>query len=355
MKSNLILEITFLFLCVFSVSPALPAKQSDTQLTTNKDKLLQLSKKEIKLGKINWGTIAKGELNLKNISDMELHIKAKTGCGCTKALLLKNKLSPGEDITLRIEFDPVKKGVTGRLRENVAIICNSKDERDITIVPIFAEVERLFLHRPSFINFGDVFIGNEDEQTAKIICAGLEKWDRKLQIEDVNIYGLKARQVTDINSVSIILKTSPEMHTGQFFEIINLTTSYQNQSYEIKLPVHGYIWDTTVYPFPRMASVGFVKPGESRVVGLVLKSFDQIPFVVSFASSQLIEVECTTLEPTNKESPNDLRIHLKIDFGQYPEGSFQEKIWLKLKKGKNIEQIPIVLKGYCLGNNKQSI
>ena len=93
----------------------------------------------------NFGTVKEGSvltlnLDIKSIGDAELIISdVQTSCGCTAALLSKDKLKPGEKGNVRIELDTAR--MKGKKTRTIAIRSNDPVNPRY-VVTLFVNVEQ---------------------------------------------------------------------------------------------------------------------------------------------------------------------------------------------------------------------
>ena len=84
-------------------------------------------------GKITEGKVVDWTVNFKNEGDKVLEIKnVQTSCGCTAAVLSGESLKPGENGSLKIEFDSTNK--LGQTSKTISINSNDTDEPVQTII-----------------------------------------------------------------------------------------------------------------------------------------------------------------------------------------------------------------------------
>jgi len=99
---------------------------------------LMFEKSQHDFGKIYEGKIVEFTFKFKNIGKGVLEIKnVKTTCGCTAAVVNGKKLNPGEEGTIRIEFDSANR--FGRTSRNIIVTSNDPDE-GIKTLTIYADI-----------------------------------------------------------------------------------------------------------------------------------------------------------------------------------------------------------------------
>lgn len=101
---------------------------------------LQLEQTQHNFGTIQEGQIMDWQVNITNTGGSLLEIKdVKSDCGCTAALLSSKKLEPGQQGTLRIEFDSTNK--IGKVSKAVKLFSNDSEYPEQTII-IYANIEK---------------------------------------------------------------------------------------------------------------------------------------------------------------------------------------------------------------------
>jgi hypothetical protein len=89
-------------------------------------------------GKIYEGKIVEYTFKFKNAGKGVLNVKdVKTTCGCTAAVVSGKKLKPGEEGTIKIEFDSSNR--FGRTSRNIIVSSNDPDE-GIKTLTIYADI-----------------------------------------------------------------------------------------------------------------------------------------------------------------------------------------------------------------------
>lgn len=99
-----------------------------------------VEKNQHDFGKVKEGSVVNWELKFKSAGDSTLIISdVQTSCGCTAALLSKDKLKPGESGTVKIELNT--RGMKGKKSRTIAI--NSNDPLNPRmVITLFVDVEK---------------------------------------------------------------------------------------------------------------------------------------------------------------------------------------------------------------------
>lgn len=115
---------------------------------------LELIESEFDFGVISQGDKVAHEFNFKNIGNSDLIIsRVVPSCGCTASSLSTGNIKPGEQGTIKVEFD--SSGFSGKKIKTVRIFTN--DPSDPTALVTFkADVQSDIIVSPERLFFGDV-------------------------------------------------------------------------------------------------------------------------------------------------------------------------------------------------------
>lgn len=103
---------------------------------TDKQPQISLEANNFNFGEVVNGDILTRDLLVRNDGDAPLIISAvTTSCGCTKASLDDDTISPGEQATLHIEFDSGAHGpeLTGVLKRQIFITSNDIKNPEVIV------------------------------------------------------------------------------------------------------------------------------------------------------------------------------------------------------------------------------
>ena len=96
------------------------------------------------MGTVVKGEMAVAELPVRNLGDGPLTVLAvSTSCGCTKATVSPMTIPPGNEASLRIEYDSnAHKAELGSVDRFVFISSNDPDERDVSVkITVFVKAK----------------------------------------------------------------------------------------------------------------------------------------------------------------------------------------------------------------------
>ena len=126
------------------VIKASQSQNAEKFLPISKTPLVAVSPIEINLGKISFDSRIEEKVLIENISEKPIFLRAKSGCGCTKAILGSDWLLPHQGTELRICFTPsdkkIAKKVRGQTTEQVALISSNNSEKYTTVITVRAEI-----------------------------------------------------------------------------------------------------------------------------------------------------------------------------------------------------------------------
>jgi uncharacterized cupredoxin-like copper-binding protein len=89
-------------------------------------------------GMVSEGNVVDYTFKFVNKGNSTLDIKeVKTTCGCTAALLSKNKIAPGEEGSLKVELNTANR--LGKMSRNITVISNDPEEPSKDLL-IYAEI-----------------------------------------------------------------------------------------------------------------------------------------------------------------------------------------------------------------------
>jgi uncharacterized cupredoxin-like copper-binding protein len=101
---------------------------------------MKFERNQFDFGKVKEGKMLVHTFKYKNIGKTELLIKdVRSSCGCTAAILSGKNLKPGEEGTLKVEFDT--KGRLGRNSKSITIFSNDPDN-PVFVLTVYADIEK---------------------------------------------------------------------------------------------------------------------------------------------------------------------------------------------------------------------
>jgi hypothetical protein len=91
-------------------------------------------------GNVKEGEVVSHIFKILNKGKATLNIKdIKTSCGCTAALINNNKIEPGNDGTIKVDFD--SKNRQGKTSRTITVNSNDPEEPN-KVITIYAEINR---------------------------------------------------------------------------------------------------------------------------------------------------------------------------------------------------------------------
>lgn len=102
--------------------------------------VLNFSETQFDFGKIEEGKVVEHTFKFQNDGKAMLNISdIKTSCGCTAALVSKEKIGPGEEGTLKVELDT--KNRKGKMSRTITITSNDPKE-PTKILTVYADIQQ---------------------------------------------------------------------------------------------------------------------------------------------------------------------------------------------------------------------
>lgn len=262
-------------------------------------------------GKIYIGDNIKHKFKFKNLGSGELIISnVKSSCGCTAALVTKNKLLKNEEGEVEIRFNPGS--FVGRVTKSVVVNSNDQENPSYRLV-ISGEVVEEVSVNPKRVNFGIIRKG--DICTKALEVKTIPEFNIKLKkVESPNTYITVTEDKTnEDNSYRYQITFSNYDYLGKFNGIIFVYTSSDKQE-RIDIPFSGeIIGDITFYP--ETVSFGTVKKNQNTKKTLIVN------FVNKDVMIEKIEVNpgavYYTISDLNKNSKQiDFKLDEDIEIGK---------------------------------------
>ncbi|HEB01458.1 MAG TPA: DUF1573 domain-containing protein [Candidatus Portnoybacteria bacterium] len=136
----IVLGLIILGLAVYGYFKAVPR----TENQTGDQPQIEISPEYFDFGEIEFGQIVEYNFRVKNTGKEVLKIKKiATSCGCTTAKIDKKKISPGEEVDLRVVYNTAAMGgAHGRGKQERIIYLKSNDSTNPQVeVMIYAVVK----------------------------------------------------------------------------------------------------------------------------------------------------------------------------------------------------------------------
>jgi hypothetical protein len=111
----------------------------EDKVTENRP-IVHFPETEHNFGKVTEGSVVEYTFKFKNAGGSSLNVKdIRTSCGCTAALVSKEKLQPGEEGTIRIELDT--KNRSGKMSRTITVMTNDPVDPN-KVLTVYAEIEK---------------------------------------------------------------------------------------------------------------------------------------------------------------------------------------------------------------------
>ncbi|MGQ3685400.1 MAG: DUF1573 domain-containing protein [Candidatus Loosdrechtia sp.] len=312
---RVIVFLFFGFFLLFLVSAETVRSDSNTSdrktgdVNTDKPKIV-FEKQVHDFGKQYIGEILNYKFKFKNKGSGELVIyKVKSSCGCTAALVSKNKLLKNEEGEIDITFNPGQQ--TGKISKSIIVDSNDQDNPGYTLT-VIAEVFEEVSVTPKRVHFGIIKKG---ERAVKIldIKTTPELGIEVVKVESPNPYIAIILMTKEENHYSYQLVIDDYDHIGKFTGIIFVYTTSKRQE-RVDVPFFGEIaGDLTFYP--ETLSFGTARKGHSpkRTVivnflnkGVKIKKIEIDPEIMNYTVSEL-----------NSSQKIDVKLHDDIAAGKF--------------------------------------
>lgn len=216
---------------------------------------ISFEKQVYEFGKIYVGDLVTYKFKFQNEGKRELIINSvKTSCGCTAALVSKDKLLSNERGEIEVKFNPGK--FVGKVSKTVTV--NSNDPENPTYkLTIAGEIIEEVIVNPRRINFGSGRKGDSVTKTLEIkILPGLNIQVTKVESPSPYITISKDKDGADGSCVYQITFNKYE-YIGNYSGIVFVYTTGARQE-RIDVPFSGdAIGDLTFYP--EVVSFGNIK------------------------------------------------------------------------------------------------
>lgn len=217
----------------------------DTDISLERPKIV-FEEQKYDFGRIYIGDEVKHKFKFKNTGLGELAIhNVKSSCGCTAALVTKNKLLKNEEGEVEIRFNPGR--FVGNVIKSVVVNSNDQENPNYKLV-ISGEVVEEVSVNPKRINFGIIRKGDTCTKTLEVKAVPEFKIEIK-KVESPNTYiTIVDDKVGVNNSYRYKITFSNYDYIGKFNGIIFVYTS-SNKQERIDIPFSGeIIGDITFYP-----------------------------------------------------------------------------------------------------------
>lgn len=267
-------------------------------------------------GKVYMGKALKYRFTFKNTGNRELIINnVKSSCGCTAALVSKNKLLKNEEGEVDITFNPGN--YIGKATKSVVVNSNDPNNPRFSLT-ITAEIIEEVTLNPKRINFGTIRKGESCNKSISVkTLPGLKIEIKK--VESPNPYITISQDKIGDNECSYRIVLNKYDYIGKFNGIIFVYTTSANQE-RIDVPFFGEIvGDVTFYP--EILSFGNIQKGQDvkRTVivnflnkDVKIEKIEVNPDIMSCAISELSNSKKIDIRPNNAATSGKINGSLKI-------------------------------------------
>ena len=235
-------------------------------------------------GKIYIGESINHGFKFKNLGDGELIVNnVKSTCGCTAALVSKNKLAKDEEGQVEVKFNAGH--YVGKVTKSVVVNSNDPENPKYKLT-ITGEVIEDVSVGPKQINFGIIRKGDNCTKSIEIKTVPELKIEIK-KVESPNPYiSITKNDTQDDNKYNYLVTISGYDYIGKFNGIVFVYTS-SNKQERIDIPFSGeVVGDVTFYP--EILYFGSFKKGQDI----------QKTVIVNFVNKN-VKIEKIETEPRN--------------------------------------------------------
>jgi len=241
-----VLVVSFGFLDYVTASEDSRTKEFDKVDTLAERPKLSFEKQLYDFGKIYGGDSVNYKFKFKNVGKGELVINTvKTSCGCTAALVSKDKLHSNESGEIEIKFDSGK--YVGKVSKTITVNSNDPENPAYKLTISGEIIEEVFVN-PKRINFGTILKGDSTTKILEIkTLPGVKIHVTKVESPSPYITITKDKSSADDCFVYQITFNKYD-YIGNYSGIIFVYTDSARQE-RIDVPFSGdAIGDLTFYP-----------------------------------------------------------------------------------------------------------
>ncbi|RMG44748.1 MAG: DUF1573 domain-containing protein [Candidatus Dadabacteria bacterium] len=134
---------------------------------------LEIPNAEYDFGSVSQGTVVSHDFLIKNKGNAPLVIqRIVPACGCTASTLEKNRVAPGEETVVHVEFDT--SGFSGEKYKTVRLYSNDFDQPS-ALLALKGVVEPDVIVEPRRVYFGEVVKGVTPADLSRIVVVKVRK------------------------------------------------------------------------------------------------------------------------------------------------------------------------------------
>ncbi|GAB60857.1 MAG: DUF1573 domain-containing protein [Candidatus Jettenia sp.] len=294
--------ITFLiFIIKFDISIANITKTEDSNKKTTERPKIIFEEQVYDFGKIYIGENIKHGFKFKNIGSGELIIKnVKSSCGCTAALVSKDKLLNNEEGEVEIKFNPGH--YVGKTTKSVVVNSNDPENPQYKLTITGEIIEEVIVNQ-KLVNFGIIKKGDTCTRSFEVKTIPELKTEIK-KVESPNPYITITQNKINDNHYSYQVVMNKYDYIGRFTGIIFIYTNSSKQE-RIDIPFFGEIvGDVTFYP--DVLSFGYIQKGQD------VKKTVIVNFMNKNVKIEKIEIDPDMVNYQISELSNSKKIDVKL-------------------------------------------
>lgn len=256
-KISITIITLLIFIIKFDISIADIAKTEENNKKATEKPRISFAENRYDFGKIYIGESLKHGFKFKNIGSDELIIKnVKSSCGCTAALVSKDRLLNNEEGEVEIKFNPGS--FVGKVTKSVVVNSNDPENPQYKLTITGEIIEEVIVNQ-KLINFGIIKKGGTRTRNIEIKTVPELNIEIK-KVESPNPYITIAQNKIQDNHYNYQVEISEYDYVGRFTGIIFIYTSSSKQE-RIDIPFFGEIvGDITFYP--EVLSFGYMQKGQ---------------------------------------------------------------------------------------------
>jgi len=234
--------------------------------------IVELSTKEVSFGAVDPYTVRTADVTVKNAGTATLEVHGvRSSCGCVKPRIKNERVKPGKETTVHIEFDPQHYHANN---PRIAVLLYTNDPlRLLSKIVVSADIEPEFTIEPPELDLGDVPAGEERSATVYV----QQRLDEELEILRVDAPGLAIestfREVASSDDggrrrYAIDVRVPPEAKPGSLNGKLIVSTNIKRLP-RTTVDVKGRI--VGVEAVPATIHFGSVRPDRGEVARLILR------------------------------------------------------------------------------------
>jgi len=295
-----------------------PASSGPTGSGTPK---LEISSTLLDFGEVWQGEPVAGQFTVKNVGTAPLTLNVKSTCGCAPATLPKSELAPGEQDTLTITYDTLRR--KGKASQQITLSTNDPDQPTV-VIHVRGSVKPLYVTDPP--EEGLVFHGLTTDQVVTRKLRFESRYDGPLYLKlkegqdlgpfEVDFQAIEAGRVYELTAT-----THPPLKEDVTRIELILETGLE-RSPQLKIPLHMQVRpDVSCRPKVLRATRRSIAPIE-QALSLVYRA--DRPIRIKAVRPTLAAITWQVQEPRPERTGSawmEQIVRVKLPPGsQFPEG-----------------------------------